>query len=256
MGIYSVFSDIRKLYLFFYIRKWFSDIKKWIFDISDIIYVYDSALTREDSGPLEWRHNGRHAVSNHQPHWPFVRGIHRSPVNSPHKGQWRGALMFSLICAWINAWVNNREAGDLSPLWRHCNGVVSQSYPHCFTQKTWKMCCDWPDLSSQNICNFSESGLAFWKACRHGYLHLEKQVRLWKLVNLVKHLVKHCYFLKKWTYRSSQSQLFKQLNTSLQQYWWNGPMTTSSGPFHERIFHRNSNSNLQFCYNYDLVLGN
>ena len=35
------------------------------------------------------------------------------PVNSPHKRQWRGALMFSLICAWINDWVNNREAGDL-----------------------------------------------------------------------------------------------------------------------------------------------
>ena len=46
-------------------------------------------------------------------YWPFVRGIHRWPVNSPHKGQWRGALMFSLICAWINSWVNNREAGDL-----------------------------------------------------------------------------------------------------------------------------------------------
>ena len=25
----------------------------------------------------------------------------RSPVNSPYKGQWRGALMFSFICAWI-----------------------------------------------------------------------------------------------------------------------------------------------------------
>ena len=35
------------------------------------------------------------------------------PVKSPHKGQWRGALMFSLICAWINDWVINREAGDL-----------------------------------------------------------------------------------------------------------------------------------------------
>ena len=35
------------------------------------------------------------------------------PVNSPHKGQWRGALMFSLFYAWINDWVNNREAGDL-----------------------------------------------------------------------------------------------------------------------------------------------
>ena len=35
------------------------------------------------------------------------------PVNSPHKGQWRRAVMFSLICIWINVWVNNREAGDL-----------------------------------------------------------------------------------------------------------------------------------------------
>ena len=41
------------------------------------------------------------------------RLIPRSPVNSPHKGQWRGALKFSLICFWINDWVNNREAGDL-----------------------------------------------------------------------------------------------------------------------------------------------
>ena len=34
-------------------------------------------------------------------------------MKSPHKGQWRGALMFSLICVWINRWVNNREADDL-----------------------------------------------------------------------------------------------------------------------------------------------
>ena len=46
-------------------------------------------------------------------YWPFVRRIHRSPVNSPHKALWRGALMFSFICAWTNRWVNNREAGDL-----------------------------------------------------------------------------------------------------------------------------------------------
>ena len=46
-------------------------------------------------------------------YWPFVQGIHRPPVNSPHKGQWRGALMFTLIRARINGWVNNREAGDL-----------------------------------------------------------------------------------------------------------------------------------------------
>ena len=50
-------------------------------------------------------------------YWPFVREIHRSPVNSLHKGQWRGALMFSLICEWTNGWVSHREAGDLR---RHC----------------------------------------------------------------------------------------------------------------------------------------
>ena len=44
---------------------------------------------------------------------PFVRGSQRSPVNFPDRGQWRGVLMFSLICAWINGWVNNRAAGDL-----------------------------------------------------------------------------------------------------------------------------------------------
>ena len=46
-------------------------------------------------------------------YWLCVHGIHQSPVNSPHKGQWCGALMFSLICTWINGGVNDREDGDL-----------------------------------------------------------------------------------------------------------------------------------------------
>ena len=57
-------------------------------------------------------------------YWPFVRGIHRSPVNSLHKGQRRGALMFSLICAWINGWANNREAGDLRRRRAHHDVIV------------------------------------------------------------------------------------------------------------------------------------
>ena len=56
-------------------------------------------------GIVKWKHFSRY--------WPFVRGVHRCPMNSPHKGQWRGTLMFSLICARINCWVNNREAGEL-----------------------------------------------------------------------------------------------------------------------------------------------
>ena len=57
-------------------------------------------------------------------YWSFVRGIHRPPVNSPHKGQWRRALMFSLICVWINGWVNNREAGDLGRYHVHYDVIV------------------------------------------------------------------------------------------------------------------------------------
>ena len=57
---------------------------------------------------IKWKHFPRYC--------PFVRGIHRSPVNSLHKGQWRRTLMFSLICAWTNGWANHRNAGDL---WRH-----------------------------------------------------------------------------------------------------------------------------------------
>ena len=41
-------------------------------------------------------------------YWHFVQGINWWPVNSLHKGQWRGVLKFSLICAWVN----NREADD------------------------------------------------------------------------------------------------------------------------------------------------
>ena len=65
---------------------------------------------------IKWKHFPRY--------WPFVRGIHRSPVNSPHKGQWRGALMFCLIRAWINSWVNNCEAGDLRRYLAHCDVIV------------------------------------------------------------------------------------------------------------------------------------
>ena len=45
-------------------------------------------------------------------------------MNSPHKGQWRGAFMFSLIFVWINGWVNNREAGDLRRYRTHCDVIV------------------------------------------------------------------------------------------------------------------------------------
>ena len=50
-------------------------------------------------------------------------------VNFPHKGQWRGALIFSLIYAWINDWVNNRDAGDLRRQHGHYDVIVMVFIP-------------------------------------------------------------------------------------------------------------------------------
>ena len=74
--------------------------------------------------PHEFIHDNAIKWKHFPCNWPFVRGIHRSPVNSPHKGQWRGALMFSLIYVWIYDWVNNREAGDLGRYRAHCDVMV------------------------------------------------------------------------------------------------------------------------------------
>ena len=85
-----------------------SDFQNYTLKINAIIWHCKKIpITRDDV--IKWKNFPRY--------WSFVRGIHWSPLNSPHKGQWCRALMFSLISAWISAWVNNCEPGDLR---RHC----------------------------------------------------------------------------------------------------------------------------------------
>ena len=60
--------------------------------------------------------------------WRHQMGTFSASLNSPHKGQWRGALRFSLICAWINGWVNNRETGDLRRHRAHNDVIVMNCY--------------------------------------------------------------------------------------------------------------------------------
>ena len=78
--------------------------------------MYSSVKYQQHDDVIKWKHFPRN--------WPFVRGIHRSPVNSSHKGQPRGALVFSLICVWIKGWINNREAGDLRRYRAHYDVIV------------------------------------------------------------------------------------------------------------------------------------
>ena len=59
--------------------------------------------------------------------------VRNSPVTGefPLQSQWRGALMYSLICAWINSWANNGDTGDLrchyTLLSLHCNEKLLNS---------------------------------------------------------------------------------------------------------------------------------
>ena len=105
----------------------------------------DQVMTRRQKGakPLpnqswskSFTHTCRHASmgnvkhddvikwKNFPRHWPFVMGI--------QKGQWRGTLIFCLICAWTNSWANNRDAGDFKRHGAHYDVTVMRA------QKCWE----------------------------------------------------------------------------------------------------------------------
>ena len=80
------------------------------------------------------------------------------PVNSPHKGQWREALMFSSICTRINDWVNNGEAGDLRRYRAHYDVTVMYCPGAC-------ECIMWLLFESliQSAAVMTRSNLSWWR---------------------------------------------------------------------------------------------
>ena len=108
---------------------------------------------------IKWKHFPRY--------WPFVRGIHRSPVNSPHKHQWRRALMFSLICTWINDWVNNGETSDFRCQCAHHDVTVM----FCHSRWIWVFL-----LWSISPC---KSGNRHWALDKHGMFSLKRHYSKW-----------------------------------------------------------------------------
>ena len=126
------------------------------------MYPHSRGLLRRHWGNPWWRHE----MENLPRYWPFVRGIHWSPVNFSNKGHWRGALVFSLICAWINGSINNGEAVDLI---HHCAHYDSTVMPLIarFMGSTWgppefcrpqigSMLAPWTLLSGYDVFNASK----------------------------------------------------------------------------------------------------
>ena len=85
-----------------------------------IINLPTTWMRAEHDDVIKWKHFPRYSS--------FVRRIHQSPVNWPHKGQWRRVLMSSLICARINGCVNNGEAGDLRRHRAHYDVIVMREH--------------------------------------------------------------------------------------------------------------------------------
>ena len=77
------------------------------------IYAYSIVQWVAHDDVIKWKLFRRYC--------PFVRGLYQWPVNSPHKGQWRRALMYSLICVWTSGWANNGDSGDLRRYRAHHN---------------------------------------------------------------------------------------------------------------------------------------
>ena len=104
---------------------------KWVHELNPCLFWPESPTIHAVSQcsfnqvkPIKHGTWWRHQMETFSALLAICAGIHRSPVNSPHKGQWRGALMFSLICARINNWVNNGEAGDLRRHRGHYDVIV------------------------------------------------------------------------------------------------------------------------------------
>ena len=108
-----------------------------------VVIVFCTAASKQDtpSSVVHFSRSSwwRHEIETFPALLAFVRGIHRSPVISLHKGQWRGALKFSLICAWIHGWVNNRKAGDLRR--HHAHYDVTAMWLACFHSTCFSV---WP----------------------------------------------------------------------------------------------------------------
>ena len=92
-------------------NEYYGDSVQHYFDVMHVISVCSIMMASSNRNILP--HN-----------WPIVRGIHESLVDSPHKGQWCGVLMFSLICTWTNGWANTQDAGDLRCRHAHCDVTV------------------------------------------------------------------------------------------------------------------------------------
>ena len=118
--------------------------------------------------PLWWRHKMAFCAGNPPVTGAFPSQRPMPPVTvvSPNKGQWRGALKFSLICAWANGWANNRHASDLRRYRGHYDAIAMTELFRCGSRRVPNDLGQRVTCSSMHVspgdCNIEE-----WKYLFH-----------------------------------------------------------------------------------------
>ena len=142
---------------------------------------------------------------------PFVRGIHRWPVNSPHKGQWRGALMFSLICA-----LNNRLSKQSWGWWfetpscpsqRHCNAlthIIPDNHRSTFICVSFV----WVFYGGVVVCFYLFVLILFWTILILIVEYLPPS-----------HYLNQCWYSINWIPRKNHQWNLNQNASSIQEKW-------------------------------------
>ena len=131
-------------------------------DIVTYIFLYESWSSLNQGSQVHSVSWWRHQMGKYFASLGLGEGNHRSPVDSPDKSQWRGALIFSVICAWTNGWASNRDTGDLrrnrvhydANLTLNCNANTS-------VESIWMVYNNW--VCIWEVC---ESCACIWEVCK------------------------------------------------------------------------------------------
>ena len=163
-----------------------------------------------------WKHSWwRHQKGTFSASLALCAGIHRSSVNSPHKGQWRGTLMFSLICLWIKGWVNNHEAGELRRHGAYYDVIV------VLIRKALQALCevDSPHIWPRQTAEQTEDLPVIWNTMMFTGRHRNILERRQYLTRIIKVLLKFVWFCLVVTHYVSLSSCNNQSRFAINCLW-------------------------------------
>ena len=166
---------------------------------SNSTLMWDNAFPRASEKKALWRHQMKTFSA-----LLALHSIHRSSVNSPHQGQWHGAMIFSLVCAWTNGCAKNRDPGDLRCHCAHYHVTemligntprpsvsnMQDSRIHVFHKEGFELlvssCCEMPNHVFLHFLKLMQHDKGFFLGCHLRVLDIGEPIRSSKHALLIR----------------------------------------------------------------------